>query len=78
MLNFKDAGIKKARTPMHGSRGMAIINSNEKKIIILAMISVSKLKNSVYNLIGLEDSCICDHYLTEFICQRRLLKTHFL
>ena len=46
--------------------------------IILAMISVSKMKNSVYNLIGLEDSCICDHYLTEFFCQLRLLKTHFL
>ena len=47
---------------------MAIINSNEKEVlfIILAMISVSKMKNSVYNLIGLEDSCICDHYLTEF------------
>ena len=29
------------------------------------MISVSKMKNLVYNLIGLEDSCICDHYLTE-------------
>ena len=44
------------------------------------MISVSKMKNSnsVYNLIGLEDSCICDHYLTEFFCQLRLLKTHFL
>ena len=59
---------------------MAIINSNEKKILfmILAMISVSKMKNSVYNLIGLEDSCICDHYLIEFFCQLRLLKTHFL
>ena len=46
---------------------MAIINSNEKEIlfIILAMISVSKMKKSVHNLIGLEDSCICDHYLTE-------------
>ena len=42
-------------------------NSNEKKLfIILAMISVSKMKNSVYSLIGLEDSCICDHHLTEF------------
>ena len=59
---------------------MAITNSNEKKIlfIILAMISVSKMKNSVYNLIGLEDSCICDHYLTELFCQLRLLKTDFL
>ena len=59
---------------------MAIINSNDKEIlfIILAMISVSKMKNSVYNLIGLEDSCICDHYLTEFFYQLRLLKTHFL
>ena len=45
---------------------MAIINSNEKKIRILAMISISKMKNSVYNLIGLEDSCTCDHCLTEF------------
>ena len=46
---------------------MAIINSHEKKLfMILAMISVSKTKNSVYNLIGLDDSCICDHYLTEF------------
>ena len=45
---------------------MAIINSHEKKLfMILAMISVSKMKNSVYNLIGLEDSCICEHYLTE-------------
>ena len=33
------------------------------------MISVSKMKNSVYHLIGLKDSCICDHYLTEFFCQ---------
>ena len=59
---------------------MAIINSNEKNIlfIILAMISISKMKNSVYNLIGLEDSCICDRCLTEFFCQLRLLKTHFL
>ena len=46
---------------------MAAINSYEKKIImILAMISVSKMKNSVHNLIGLEDSCICEHYLTDF------------
>ena len=76
MLNFRDAGIKKDRTrPLC----MAIINSNEKKkFIILAMISVSKMKNSVYNLIELEDSCICDHYLTESFCQLRLLKTHFL
>ena len=46
---------------------MAIINSYEEKILfmILAMISVSKMKNSVYNLIGLEDSCICEHYLTD-------------
>ena len=58
---------------------MAIINSNEKKLfIILAMISISKMKNSVYNLIGLEDTCICDHCLTEFFCQLRLLKTPFL
>ena len=59
---------------------MAITNSYEKNVlvIILAMISVSKMKNLVYNLIGLEDSCICDHYLTEFFCQLRLLKIHFL
>ena len=76
MLNFRDAGIKNKLEPLC----MAIINSNEKEIlsIILAMISVSKMKNSVYNLIGLEDSCICDHYLTEFFCQLMLLKTHFL
>ena len=43
-----------------------------KKIlfIILAMISLSKMKNSVYNLIELEDSCIYDHCLTGFfVCQ---------
>ena len=57
MFNFRDASIKKLE-PLC----MAVITSNEKKIlfIILAM------KNSVYNLIGLEDSCICDHCLTEF------------
>ena len=56
---------------------MSIINSYEKKLfMILAMISVSEIKNSVYNLIGLENSCICEHYLTEFSCQLRLLKTH--
>ena len=59
---------------------MAVINSNEKRIlfIILAMISISKVKNSVHNLIGMEDSCICDHCLTEVFCQLRLLRTHFL
>ena len=37
---------------------MAIINSNEKNLIYnLAMISISKMKNSVYNLV---DVCICD------------------
>ena len=61
MLNFRDAGIKKL-----GHLCMAAINSYEKKIMTLAMISVSKMKNSVYNLIGLEDSCICEHYLTDF------------
>ena len=61
MLNFRDAGIKKL-----GHLCMAAINSYEKKIMILAMISVSKMKNSVHNLIGLEDSCICEHYLTDF------------
>ena len=56
---------------------MAAINSYEKKLfMILAMISVSKMKNSVYNLIGLGDSCICERYLTEFFCQLKLLKTH--
>ena len=55
---------------------MAALKSYEKKIMILAMISVSKMKNSVHNLIGLEDSCICQHYLTNFFCQLRLLKTH--
>ena len=46
MLNFRDAGIKEKLEPLC----MAIINSNEKKVlfIILAMISVSKMKNSVY------------------------------
>ena len=74
MLNFRDAGIKNLK-PLC----MATINSNEKTLfIILAMISISKMKNSVYNLIGLEDSCTCDHSLTEFFCQLRLLKTHFL
>ena len=62
MLNFRDAGIKKL-----GHLCMAAINSYEKKIImILAMISVSNMKNSVHNLIGLEDTCICEHYLTDF------------
>ena len=72
MLNFRDAGLKKPE-PLC----MATIFSYEKKLfMILAMISVSRMKNSVYNLIGLEDSCICEHYLTEFFCQLRLLKTH--
>ena len=48
----------------------------KKLFMILAMISVSKMKNSVHNLIGLEDSCICEHYLTDFFCPLRLLKTH--
>ena len=61
MLNFRDT--EKKLKPLC----MAVINSYEKKLfMILAMISVSKMKNSVYNLIGLEDSCICEHYLTEF------------
>ena len=50
----------------------------EKKFIILAMISIFKMKNLVYILIGLEDSCVCDHWLTESFCKLRLLKTHFL
>ena len=41
-----------------GTQGMGVF-------IILAMISISRMKNAVYNLIGLEDSCICDHCLTE-------------
>ena len=72
MLNFRDTEMKKKLEPLC----MAIINSYEKQNMILAMISVSKIKNSVYNLIGLENSCICEHYLTEFFCQLRLLKTH--
>ena len=72
MLSFRDTEIKKKLEPLC----MAIINSYENKIMILSMISVSKIKNSVYNLIGLENSCICEHYLTEFFCQLRLLKTH--
>ena len=70
MLNFRDTEIKKKLEPLC----MAIINSYEKKLF--TMISVSKMKNSVYNLSGLEDSCICGHYLTEFFCQLRLLKTY--
>ena len=54
---------------------MAITDSNEKILfIILAMISISKMKNSVYNLIGLEDSCICDHCLTEFFLSFEVTK----
>ena len=65
MLNFRDAGIKKLEHLC-----MAALNSYEKKLfMILAMM------NSVHNLIGLEDSCICEHYLTDFFCQLRLLKT---
>ena len=62
MLNFRDTEIKKKLEPLC----MAIINSYEKQNMILAMISVSKIKNSVYNLIGLENSCICEHKLTDF------------
>ena len=54
-----------------GTQGMGVF-------IILAMISISKMNDSVYNLIGLEDSCIRDHCLTECFCQLRLLKTHFV
>ena len=63
-VEFQECWRKKKLEPLC----IAIINSNEKNIlfIILAMTSVSKMKNSVYNLIGLEDSYICDHYLTEF------------
>ena len=42
---------------------MAIINSNEKNFIYNFG---NKMKNSVYNLIGLEDSCICDHCLSDY------------
>ena len=64
MLNFRDTEIKKLE-PL--DLCMAIINSYDKKLfMILAMISVSKIKYSVYNLIGLENFCICEHYLTEF------------
>ena len=64
MLNFRDAGIKKLE-PLF----MATILTVMKKIlfIILSMISISRMKNSVHNLIGLEDSCICDHCLTDFL-----------
>ena len=54
-----------------GTQGMGVF-------IILTMISISKMKNSVYNLIGQEDSCIFDHCLNECFCQLRLIKTHFL
>ena len=54
-----------------GIQGMGVF-------IILAMIAISKMKNSIYNLIGLEDSCIFDHFLTECFCKLRLIKTHFL
>ena len=61
MLNFRDAGIKTLK-PLC----MATINSNEKNLIYnFGNDSISKMINSVYNLIGLEDSCICDHCLTE-------------
>ena len=53
--------------------------SIEKKplFIILAMISISKTKNSVYTLIGLEDSCICDHCLTDFFLSVEVTKDSF-
>ena len=35
------------------------------------------MKNSVYNLIGLEDSCICDHCLTEFFLSVEVTKDSF-
>ena len=54
---------------------MAALNSYEKKLfMILAMISVSKMKTSVHNLIGLEDSCICEHYLTDFFLSAEVTK----
>ena len=45
--------------------------------MILAMISISKMKNSVYNLIGLEDSFICDHCLTDFFLSVEVTKDPF-
>ena len=42
--------------------------------MILAMISVSKMKNSVHNLVGLEDSRICEHYLTDFFLSAEVTK----
>ena len=71
MLSFRDAGIKSLEPIC-----MAIIYSNEKEIlfITLSMISISKMKNSVYNLIGLEDSCIYDHCLTEFFLSVEVTK----
>ena len=41
------------------------------------MISISKIKNSVYNLIGLEDSCTCDHCLTDFFLSVEVTKYSF-
>ena len=42
--------------------------------MILAMVSVSEMKNSVHNLVGLEDSCICGHYLTDFFLSAEVTK----
>ena len=41
------------------------------------MISISKMKNSVYNLIGLDYSCICDHCLTDFSLSVEVTKDSF-
>ena len=41
------------------------------------MISISKMKNSVYNLIGLDYSCICDHCLTDFFLSVEVTKDSF-
>ena len=65
MLNFRDGGIKKLEHLC-----MAGLNSYEKQIIY-------DFGNDLcFQNEELEDSCICEHYLTDFFCQLRLLKTH--
>ena len=70
MLNFRDAGIKKL-----GPLFMATILTVMKHNLIY---NFGNDFYSVYNLIGLEDSCICDDCLTDFFCQFRLLMTYCL
>ena len=69
---FQGCWLKKKLEPLC----IAIINSYEKQklFMILAMIYVSKMKNSVYNLIGLVDSCIFEHYLTVFFLSAEITK----